>query len=486
MQSATPPRALSQDMNNLDVFQDFAQVYESKKSLVNTAVHRKTGVTYVVKAYKRETLSVADEQKVLRELQINQKLDHDHVIKVHAYFEDDDNIYIVQELAQQGDLFDVANKFPLNRMPEPIAAQVVLQVVLGVEYIHGLKILHRDLKPENIVMTEDNVVKLCDFGLAIDIDKEKAVTKLGTLQFMAPEILDMEQSREQRMMRLDSSSESGLYDSKVDIWAIGCLAYELLAGYSPFDGENHEDITTRILGGKMIKLPTAVSCSEDVLSFITMCLNTNPRQRPTATQLLAHPWMTATVRRMTYFPVLLGPRGSRKVMTEVVGRICETATLAAARATQAQDEPGGESSPTHAGSFRRLIPTMHASRLRPRPAGSTAGAEPRHLPTQASMPQQWLSAAQEGLPPLVRHVGGGATSSPPAQPRMQPSGAFLPPGWMGKPSAGSSLADAGDLATHHSAPRMHRTAPKVLPSQASLPPAWLAAAGLKGHGTGNQ
>ena len=97
------------------------------------------------------------------------------------------------------------------------------------EYLHSQKILYRDLKPENVLLDTDGNAKIADFGICIKLEEEKCYETIGTIQYMAPEIF----------------KEKG-YDFSVDIWAFGCLMYEMVAGVPPFVGNTDQEIETKI------------------------------------------------------------------------------------------------------------------------------------------------------------------------------------------------------------------------------------------------
>jgi serine/threonine protein kinase len=95
---------------------------------------------------------------------------------------------MVQEYADGGDLFGLLQRHG-GRLSERVAVQMVLDPFIRVlHYLHTRSIVHRDIKPENILFTKGNVLKLADFGLAIDLREERAVTRAGTLDYMAPEV----------------------------------------------------------------------------------------------------------------------------------------------------------------------------------------------------------------------------------------------------------------------------------------------------------
>eukprot|EP00955_Chlamydomonas_euryale_P058263 357008-Chlamydomonas_euryale.AAC.5 len=122
--------------------------------------------------------------QVEREVAIHSKLRHPHIVEFYAAFEDSHGIYLLLEYAEGGDLFDAVKKRGGRMTEAALVKQVLHPYLCALMYLHSRGIVHRDIKPENTVFTRDLVMKITDFGLAIDLREERAVTRLGTLDYM--------------------------------------------------------------------------------------------------------------------------------------------------------------------------------------------------------------------------------------------------------------------------------------------------------------
>ena len=154
-----------------------------------------------------------------------------------------------------------------------------MSVLEAVAYLHKNDIVHRDIKPENILFESEqgDAIKLIDFGLARKHKKGDAPMRnpVGTAYYMSPEIL------------------KGKYDRSCDVWSVGIIAYILLCGYPPFNGETDQDIFESIRRGKM-NFPTHrgwSTKSSAAKDFIKSLLCIDPKKRSTAQEALDHPWI---------------------------------------------------------------------------------------------------------------------------------------------------------------------------------------------------
>lgn len=127
---------------------------------------------------------------------------------------------------EQGTLYSQLKKNKI--LPEHEAAIIIKQITSAVEYLHDHDVAHRDIKPENIVLS-NNVCKLCDFGWAT-LCNERRKTYCGTFDYAAPEILEGKE-----------------YDMSVDLWCLGVLTYELLAGKAPFYHLSRKETMRKII-----------------------------------------------------------------------------------------------------------------------------------------------------------------------------------------------------------------------------------------------
>ncbi|GAA98445.1 uncharacterized protein L969DRAFT_94194 [Mixia osmundae IAM 14324] len=179
--------------------------------LVKRCIQRSTGDWYAVKICSK-TKHVYDEQlakNLRRELDIVQNLPaHNNIIKYHERFEDANNVYIVLELVNGGDLLHYLVEHEI--MEELTIAKLTNMICTGVSVLHRAGIVNRDIKPDNLLMTAGNnpVCKVADFGLARAFSPgEDLTTRCGTMTYLAPEVL----------VRTDKKG----YDQAVDAWAIG-------------------------------------------------------------------------------------------------------------------------------------------------------------------------------------------------------------------------------------------------------------------------
>ena len=139
---------------------------------------------------------------------------------VYELLEDETHYFIVTEILNGGELFE--RLIEVKNFTESKASYIIKQVLMALNYMHNLNLMHRDIKPENILLVSheiDNLqVKLADFGFSTMFDPEKGLQlKLGTITYMAPEILLRKK-----------------YNEKVDIWSVGVITYLLLSGNYPF------------------------------------------------------------------------------------------------------------------------------------------------------------------------------------------------------------------------------------------------------------
>eukprot|EP00892_Ulva_mutabilis_P000882 jgi/Ulvmu1/10795/UM069_0029.1 len=153
--------------------------------------------------------------------------------------------------------------------------------------MHRRGLIHRDIKPENLLMADDNTVMLCDFDLSIDGTNDTPVSKVGTPDYVAPEVLRDAPSRNHSR---GARKQRGTYTDKVDIWAVGVLAWEMVAGAAPFAGATAQEVQRNVCN-KLIEMPQ--HWPPDFANFVAACLSQQPHLRPAASDLLKHDLLRA-------------------------------------------------------------------------------------------------------------------------------------------------------------------------------------------------
>ena len=156
-----------------------------------------------------------------------------------------------------------------NRLKEEELREVVSCCLLGLSYLHSRNVMHRDIKPDNLFISESGVIKLGDFGLAVQLGHSCSVrsTTCGTAWYMAPEVYEEEACL------------------KSDVWALGISIIEMAEGKNPFAGMASVKILNQVLN----KSPPSLSssqCSSDLVDFVKKCLVKNVKKRASINELL--------------------------------------------------------------------------------------------------------------------------------------------------------------------------------------------------------
>ncbi|KID91208.1 checkpoint kinase 2-like protein [Metarhizium guizhouense ARSEF 977] len=256
----------------------FAEVY--------LCIERSTGQRYAVKIFTKPP-GMEDKSKtegLQQEIGVLMGVSHPNVLCLKDTFNERDRVYLVLELASEGELFNfIVMK---QKLTEDETRKLFLQLFQGIKYLHERNIVHRDIKPENILLVDKNLhVKLADFGLAKIIGEESFTTTLcGTPSYVAPEIL--------------ADSKQRKYTKAVDIWSLGVVLYICLCGFPPFSDELYSrdfpfTLSQQIRSGRFdYPSPYWDSVGDPALDLIDSMLIVDPERRFTVEQCLAHPWMT--------------------------------------------------------------------------------------------------------------------------------------------------------------------------------------------------
>ncbi|KAM9164320.1 serine/threonine-protein kinase Nek11 isoform 2-T2 [Pangshura tecta] len=209
------------------------------------------------------------------EAQLLSKLDHPAIVKFYASFVERENFCIITEYCEGRDLdckieeYKEAGKI----FPESQIIEWFIQLLLGVNYMHERRILHRDLKAKNIFL-KNNLLKIGDFGVSRLLmgSCDLATTFTGTPYYMSPEAL----------------THQG-YDTKSDIWSLGCILYEMCCLDHAFTGHNFLSIVLKIVEGNTPSLPDKYPSKLNAV--LHSMLNKNPSLRPSAAEILKIPYI---------------------------------------------------------------------------------------------------------------------------------------------------------------------------------------------------
>ncbi|XP_071791900.1 uncharacterized protein [Asterias amurensis] len=239
---------------------------------------------YVLKEVVLSGMTEKDRHQAVNEVAILAGLRHANVVRYREAFVDGGMLNIAMEYADKGDLGEIikTNKQANEHFPESQIMDWFVQICFALRYIHAKKILHRDLKPQNIFMTSQGIIKVGDFGIArmLRDTNDHANTAIGTPYYMSPEICRRKP-----------------YNQKSDMWAAGCVLYEMTSLVHPFEATDFSTLVVRILRGRYKSIPRHYGpLLEDLIAVL---LRVDPGRRPSADQLLAIPGINVHVLAYT-------------------------------------------------------------------------------------------------------------------------------------------------------------------------------------------
>ncbi|KAM9435353.1 uncharacterized protein mylk4b isoform 1-T1 [Clarias gariepinus] len=244
--------------------------------MVHKCVENSSGLTLAAKIIKTRTQK--EKEGVNSEIEVMNQLNHSSLIQLYAAYESRNDITLVMEYVEGGELFDriIDENYNLTELDTVL---LIRQITEGLQYMHKMYILHLDLKPENIlcVSRETNKIKIIDFGLARRYKpKEKLKVNFGTPEFLAPEVINYE-----------------FVSFPTDMWSLGVITYMLLSGLSPFLGEDDNETLNNILECKWnFEEVEFADISDEAKDFIARLLVKSKSWRMSASQSLKHPWLS--------------------------------------------------------------------------------------------------------------------------------------------------------------------------------------------------
>nr|XP_055144733.1 serine/threonine-protein kinase Nek9 isoform X3 [Symphalangus syndactylus] len=228
-------------------------------------------------------LSEKERRDALNEIVILALLQHDNIIAYYNHFMDNTTLLIELEYCNGGNLYDKILRQKDKLFEEEMVVWYLFQIVSAVSCIHKAGILHRDIKTLNIFLTKANLIKLGDYGLAKKLNSEysMAETLVGTPYYMSPELC-----------------QGVKYNFKSDIWAVGCVIFELLTLKRTFDATNPLNLCVKIVQGIRAMEVDSSQYSLELIQMVHSCLDQDPEQRPTADELLDRPLLRKRRREM--------------------------------------------------------------------------------------------------------------------------------------------------------------------------------------------
>ncbi|RVX15173.1 putative serine/threonine protein kinase IRE4 [Vitis vinifera] len=261
---STPLHPLHKERTSIDDFEIIKPISRGAFGKVFLARKRTTGDLFAIKVLKKlDMIRKNDIERILAERNILITVRNPFVVRFFYSFTCRDNVYLVMEYLNGGDLYSLLRK--LGCLEEDVARIYIAELVLALEYLHSLGIVHRDLKPDNILIAHDGHIKLTDFGLSkiglinstVDLsgpetdgstdafldslnlhtqqtDDRHRQSAVGTPDYLAPEIL--------------LGTEHGY---AADWWSVGIILFELITGVPPFTAEHPEIIFDNILNRKI-------------------------------------------------------------------------------------------------------------------------------------------------------------------------------------------------------------------------------------------
>ncbi|XP_058888050.1 striated muscle-specific serine/threonine-protein kinase-like isoform X6 [Acipenser ruthenus] len=231
-----------------------------------------TGKQFVAKIIPYEPES---KQAVLQEYEILKSLHHDKVMALHeAYVTPRYLVLISESCAGKELLYSLIDRF---RYSEDDVVGYIVQILQGLEYLHGRRILHLDIKPDNIIVTYMNVVKIIDFGSSQTFNPlflKQLGCHTGTLEYMSPEMV-----------------KGDVIGPPADIWGLGVLTFVMLSGRSPFSEADPVEMEIKIQAGKFDLTKLYPNVSQSASLFLKKILCTYPWTRPTIKDCFANSWL---------------------------------------------------------------------------------------------------------------------------------------------------------------------------------------------------
>ena len=258
-------------MENFEILQKLG---DGAYSVVYKVRRKIDGNIYALKKVKLLNLKDKEKQNALNEVRILASVKSTFVISYKEAFieESESSLCIVMEFADQGDLFQKITQFKkMGVLIEEVDIwRIFIQMTKGLKALHDLKILHRDMKSANIFLFSDGSAKIGDLNVSKVARKGLGYTQTGTPYYASPEVW-----------------KDQPYDSKSDIWSLGCITYEMLTLRPPFRAESMEGLYNKVIKGHYPKIGDRYS--NDISEIIKMLLKVNPSDRPTCAQILKHP-----------------------------------------------------------------------------------------------------------------------------------------------------------------------------------------------------
>ncbi|RVE54858.1 hypothetical protein evm_000625 [Chilo suppressalis] len=242
-------------------------VGEGSFGRVFKAKHKESNDTVALKVIRKKGRSTKDLKNLRQECDIQRQLKHPNIIRMIDSFDTESELVVVTEYAEKELHSILAKKGCLN---EDQVKKITWDLVSALYYLHSHRVLHRDLKPQNVLLDSTGRAKLCDFGLArIMTNSTHILTSIkGTPLYMAPELI-----------------EEKPYDHQADLWSLGCIVYELMAGQPPFCTMSIWQLV-RMIKHKPVQWPSFISI--DARSFLQGLLHKDPMKRMSWPEILEH------------------------------------------------------------------------------------------------------------------------------------------------------------------------------------------------------